>query len=129
MLRTVRVLGAFQCAVCNVRLQNVTGFVTTVKILFKCCMTSAFHSLIHTHTNTHTYTRTRAHVHTHTHTYTCMRARTHTLPSVVLKPSKMCTLRFRNTPLYSLHFPPPKCLLLGFVRGALRGYSLPVSKK
>jgi len=63
----------------------------------------------------------RARTHTHTHT--------HTLPSELLKPSKICTLRFCNTSPYSLDIPPPECLLLGIVRAALWGYSLPVSKK
>ena len=58
----------------------------------------------HTHIHTHTYT------HTHTHTHT------HTLPSEVLKPSKIWTLRFCNTTQYSLDIPTPECLLLGFAR-------------
>jgi len=43
---------------------------------------------------------------------------THTLPSEVLKPSKICTLTFCNTPLYSLDILHPECLLLGFVSDA-----------
>ena len=54
---------------------------------------------------------------------------THTQQSKVLKLYKICNLRFSNTPLYSLDIPPPECLLLGFVRNALGGYNLPVSKK
>ena len=88
--------GKFFHALLLMWLQKFIGFVTTVKILFECC-------LPHTHT--------------------------HALPSKVLKSSKICTLRFCNTPQYSLDIPPPECLLRRFARDTLTGYNLPVSKK
>ena len=77
---------------------------------FYCCQNCVWvlHDIRLPYTHTHTRARARTHARTHARSL----SHSFTLPSEVLKPSKICTLRFWNTPLYSLDIPPPDCLLL-----------------